>query len=54
MQEIAEGIRIFPSLRESEKFKTAIRQNQTLSQLGYPDLEHPFQEIVRVLEERDE
>ncbi len=54
MQEITEGIRIFPSLRESEKFKTAIRQNQTLSQLGYPDLEHPFQEIVRVLEERDE
>lgn len=54
MREIAEGIRIFPSMRESEKFKTAIRQNQTLNQLGYPDLDHPFQEIVSVLEEKDE
>lgn len=54
MKEIAAGIKIFPSMRESEKFKTAIRQNQTLSQLGYPDLDYPFQEIVAVLENNHE
>jgi chromosome partitioning protein len=54
MKEIAEGITIFPSIRESEKFKTAIRQNQTLTQLGFPDLDYPFKEIARVLEENHE
>jgi chromosome partitioning protein len=54
MKEIAEGIKIFPSMRESEKFKTAIRQNQTLTQLGFPDLDYPFEEIARVLEENHE
>ncbi len=54
MKEIAEDIPIFPSIRESEKFKKAIRQNQTLTQLGYADLDYPFEKIVKALEENYE
>ncbi len=33
---------IMPSIRESERFKQAINQKKTLTQLGYPDLDYPF------------
>ena len=41
--------RIFPSIRESEQYKRALRQGKCLSDLGYPDLEYPFERIMEAL-----
>lgn len=42
-----EGVgKIFPSILESEQYKKAIRQGQTLAEIGHPDLAHPFSTIV--------
>lgn len=41
--------RIFPSIRESEQYKRALRQGKCLSDLGYPDLEYPFEQIMEAL-----
>lgn len=49
MREFADGIPILPSIRESEQFKRALRQGQLLSELGYPDLEYPFEQIIERL-----
>lgn len=46
MREFADDIPILPSIRESEQFKRALRQGQLLSDLGYPDLEYPFEQII--------
>ena len=37
---------ILPSIRESERYKQAINQQKTLSELGYPDLEYPFSVLI--------
>ena len=50
MREVAQGILVVPSILESERYKQAIDTGKTLSELGYPDLELPFQKIVEVLE----
>lgn len=49
MKEFAEEIQIFPSIRESEKYKNAIRQGKQLSALGQADLQYPFEQIVEAL-----
>lgn len=50
MREVAQGIFVVPSILESERYKQAIDTGKTLKELGYPDLELPFQKIVEVLE----
>jgi chromosome partitioning protein len=43
-------IPIFPAILESAQFRTAIRQGQTLSELGYPKLDAPFTAILNSLQ----
>jgi chromosome partitioning protein len=43
--EVGEGS-VIPSIRESERYKQAINKRTTLSQLGYNDLEYPFEILV--------
>ena len=49
MKEFAKDIPILPSIRESEKFKAAIRQGKLLSDIGQADLQYPFEQIVEKL-----
>jgi len=49
MREFAQEIPILPSIRESEKFKAAIRQGKLLSELGQADLQYPFEQVVEKL-----
>ncbi|MBD2527968.1 ParA family protein [Nostoc sp. FACHB-133] len=49
MREFAQDIPILPSIRESEKFKSAIRQGKLLSDLGQSDLQYPFEQIIEAL-----
>lgn len=49
MKEYAGDIPILPSIRESEKFKAAIRQGKLLSDLGQADLQYPFEQIIKAL-----
>lgn len=49
MKEFAEDIPVLASIRESEKFKNATRQGKLLSDIGYPDLQYPFEQIVEAL-----
>lgn len=50
MRTIAENIPILPSILESEQFKKAIDKGVTLSSLGFPRLEYPFQQIIERLQ----
>ncbi|WP_292829650.1 hypothetical protein [Nostoc sp. JL33] len=43
--EVGVGL-VLPSIRESERYKQAINKRTTLSQLGYNDLEYPFEILV--------
>lgn len=52
MREVGEGIVVYPSILESERYKQAIDTGKTLEEIGHPDLEMPFKEIVKVLEEK--
>lgn len=49
MKEIANSIDILPSILESEQFKRALRQGHLLSDIGYPNLEYPFEQIIEKL-----
>lgn len=49
MKEFAGDTPILPSIRESEKFKNAIRQGKLLSDIGQPDLQYPFEQIIEAL-----
>lgn len=49
MREFADEIPVLPSILESEQFKRAIRQGVLLSDLGYPNLQYPFEQIVEAL-----
>mgnify|MGYP005851668861 CR=1 FL=1 len=49
MKEFAGEIPILASIRESEKFKGAIRQGKLLSEMGQSDLQYPFEQIVEAL-----
>lgn len=37
---------VFPTIRESERYKQAISGKTTLKEIGYPDLEYPFEKIL--------
>lgn len=43
--EVGEGL-VLPSIRESERYKQAINKRTTLTQLGYTDLEYPFEILI--------
>jgi chromosome partitioning protein len=49
MKEFAGDIPILPSIRESEQFKRAIRTGKLLSEIGHPDLQYPFEQIIQAL-----
>lgn len=51
MQQFAGDVSVFPSIRESEQFKRAIRQCKLPEDLGYPDLQYPFEKLVEALDE---
>lgn len=51
MKELAQGVSVLPSIRESEKFKQATRQGRLLRDLDVQDLEYPFEKIIETLEE---
>ena len=48
IEEVGED-KIFPSVRESEQFKRAINHGKTLAEMGYPDLEYPFEVLAQTL-----
>jgi len=50
MREVAGGIPILPSILESEQYKKAIDQGKTLPEVGYTQLEYPFQQIIELLQ----
>lgn len=49
MKEFAGDVPVLASIRESEKFKNAIRQGKLLSDIGQADLQYPFEQIVEAL-----
>lgn len=51
MREIAGTTPVLPSIVESEQFKKAIDKGVTLSELGFTQLETPFQQIIEGLKE---
>lgn len=50
MREVAQDIPILPSILESEQYKKAIDQGETLAAMGYTQLEYPFQQIIELLQ----
>lgn len=52
MKEVGEGIRVVPSILESERYKQAMDSGKTLEELGYSALELPFEKIIEVVEEK--
>lgn len=42
LQEVGKEL-VLPSIRESERYKQAINKRSTLQQMGYADLEYPFE-----------
>lgn len=50
MKELAGDIPVLASIRESEKFKQAIRHGKLLADIGQPDLQYPFEQIVEALD----
>lgn len=49
MKEFVGDIPILASIRESEKFKSAIRQGKLLSEMEQTDLQYPFEQIAEAL-----
>lgn len=49
MKEFVGDIPLFPSIRESEKYKNAIRQGKLLSEIGQAELQYPFEKIAEAL-----
>lgn len=43
---------ILPTIRESERFKQAINAKKTLSELGYRDLEYPFEILAEQISKK--
>lgn len=48
-KEVGESF-LLPSIRESERYKQAISQGKTLSDLGCKDLEYPFEILTKKIE----
>ena len=49
MKEFAGDIPVLASIRESEKYKKAIRSGKLLSDMGESDLQYPFEQITEAL-----
>jgi chromosome partitioning protein len=49
MKEFVGNTPILASIRESEKYKNAIRQGKLLSDIGQADLQYPFEQIIEAL-----
>lgn len=49
MKEFVGSIPVLPSILESEQFKRAIRQGVLLADLGYPNLQYPFEQMIEGL-----
>jgi chromosome partitioning protein len=49
MREFAGDVPVLASIRESEKYKNAIRNGKLLSDIGQPDLQYPFDQITEAL-----
>ena len=49
-EEVGEQL-ILPSIRESERYKQAINRRLTLSDMGYGDLEYPFEVLIGKISE---
>lgn len=43
---------VLPSIRESERYKQAINKRTTLQQMGYADLEYPFEVLLDKINQR--
>ncbi|MEA5606051.1 ParA family protein, partial [Nostoc sp. UHCC 0252] len=41
---------VIPSIRESERYKQAINKRTTLNELGYTDLEYPFEILIEKIQ----
>lgn len=49
---VLKGIKVLPSIIESEQFKKAMDSGMTLAELGHEDLEYPFKYISEQLSSR--
>lgn len=49
-EEVGEAL-ILPSIRESERYKQAINRRATLSDMGYADLEYPFDVLLNKIKQ---
>jgi chromosome partitioning protein len=49
MREEVGGDQMLPSIRESERYKQAINKRTTLREMGFSDLEYPFDKLVSVI-----
>lgn len=49
MKEFAGSVPVLASIRESEKYKNAIRNGKLLTDIGQPDLQYPFDQITEAL-----
>ena len=50
MRSLAGESLILPSILESERYKKAVRSGQLLSEMGFADLEFPFQKLLEFLD----
>ena len=46
MKEVVQDGLVLPSVLESEQYKKAINRNQTLEDLGFPNLQYPFEVLI--------
>lgn len=49
MKEFSGDIPVLASIRESEKYKNAIRNGKLLADIGQPDLQYPFEQLTEAL-----
>jgi chromosome partitioning protein len=49
MAEVAPGVKIFPSILESERYKQALNQGKLLSEIGHEDMETSFRSVIELL-----
>lgn len=51
MKQFSGNIPVLASIRESEKYKNAIRNGKLLSDIGQADLQYPFEQITEALKQ---
>ncbi|NCR22912.1 MAG: ParA family protein [Microcystis aeruginosa L111-01] len=50
MAEVAPGVKIFPSILESERYKQALNQGKLPSEIGHGEMEIAFQKVIELLD----